>query len=60
VPGAPDTALLLTALGYDTRDLDAAVAAFKVHFVPDDLTEGMTVEHQALLYCLVGRKSAEE
>jgi N-acetylmuramoyl-L-alanine amidase len=58
VPGAPDTALLLTALGYDTRDLDAAVAAFKVHFVPDDLSGEMSAEHQALLYCLVAKKAA--
>jgi N-acetylmuramoyl-L-alanine amidase len=57
-PDAADTALLLAALGYDTRDLDAAVAAFKVHFVPDDPSEEMTAEDQALLYCLVAKKAA--
>jgi N-acetylmuramoyl-L-alanine amidase len=58
VPEAADAALLLTALGYDTRDLEAAVAAFKRHFIPDDLSEGITAEHQALLYCLVAKKAA--
>lgn len=59
VPDAPDPALLLTALGYDTRDLDAAVAAFKVHFVPEDFSEEMTAEHQALLFCLVAKKTSD-
>jgi len=54
-----DTPLLLTALGYDTRDLDAAVAAFKVHFVPDNFSGDMTAEHQALLFCLVAKKTSD-
>lgn len=60
VPDAADTTLLLTALGYDTRDLDAAVAAFKVHFVPEDFSGDMTAEYQALLYCLAAKKAAED
>jgi N-acetylmuramoyl-L-alanine amidase len=59
-PDAVDTALLLTALGYDTRNVEAAVAAFKRHFVPDDPSAEMTAEQQALLYCLVARKAADE
>ena len=59
VAESADTALLLTALGYDTRDLDAAVAAFKRHYLPDDPSEVMSAEQQALLYCLVAKKSGD-
>ena len=59
VPEAADTALLLTALGYDTRDLEAAVAAFKRHFTPEDPAIEMTEEDRALLYCLVAKKTRE-
>jgi len=62
-PEAPDeaqTALLLMALGYDTRDLDAAIAAFKRRFAPDDLTIEMSDDNRALLLCLVTKKANEE
>lgn len=55
-PGEPDAAVLLAALGYDTGDLGAAIAAFKRHFVPQDSSEEVTAEQQALLSCLVARK----
>jgi len=51
-----DDALLLAALGYDTSDLDAAVAAFKAHFAPDDETAELSDDNRALLYCLIGKK----
>lgn len=60
VPEGADTATLLAALGYETRDLDAAVAAFKRHFTPQDLSNEMTEEDQALLVCLVAEKTGEE
>jgi len=60
VPNDADTALLLTALGYDTRDLDAAIAAFKRHFAPGDLTIEITEENRGLLLCLVTNKAREE
>ena len=60
VPGEPDTATLLEAFGYDTRDPDAAIAAFKRHFAPQDLALEMTEEDRALLACLVAKKASEE
>lgn len=59
VPDNTDTVLMLTALGYDTRDLDAAIAAFKRHFTPDDFSEEMSAQDRALLYCLVTKKAGE-
>lgn len=59
-PEAPEgavTANLLAALGYEIEDLDAAVAAFKRHFVPEDSSDEITAEHQALLNCLVAKKT---
>ena len=55
-----DTATLLAALGYETRDLDAAVAAFKRHFAPQDSSSEMTEEDRALLVCLVTKKTSDE
>jgi N-acetylmuramoyl-L-alanine amidase len=54
-----DTATLLVAFGYDTGDLDAAVAAFKRHFVPEDSSDEVTAEHRALLNCLVAKKTSD-
>ncbi len=59
VSGEPDTATLLAAFGYDTGDLDAAVAAFKRHFVPEDSADEIAAEHLALLSCLVARKTGD-
>ncbi len=57
---AADTATLLAALGYDTRDLNAAIAAFKRHFVPQDASSEMTEEDRTLLVCLIAKKTSEE
>ena len=47
-----DAALELRALGYDTDDVVAAVRAFKLHFLPDELSSGLDERGRALLYCL--------
>ncbi len=55
-PPGRDSAMLLSAFGYDISDPDAAIAAFKRHFAPNDASQEMTEEDRALLYCLVLRK----
>jgi N-acetylmuramoyl-L-alanine amidase len=58
-PAAPagiDTVLLLQAFGYDVRNPDAAAAAFKRHFVPEDSSPQMTEKDRSILYCLVLQK----
>lgn len=56
VPPGADTALLLQAFGYNVWNPDAAAAAFKRHFVPDDPSPLMTEKDRAVLYCLVTQK----
>ena len=51
-PGIEDDTLL-NALGYDVRNLQAAVLAFKRRFRPDDRTPLMTANDRAMLWCLV-------
>jgi N-acetylmuramoyl-L-alanine amidase len=53
VPASLDTALLLHAFGYSVWNLDAAIAAFKRRFVPDDPSPQMTEKDRSVLYCLV-------
>jgi N-acetylmuramoyl-L-alanine amidase len=53
VPPGIDDALLLQAFGYSVWNIDAAVAAFKRHFTPDDPSPQMTEKDRSLLYCLV-------
>lgn len=55
-PQAPmgvDDALLLQAFGYDVSDVGAAAAAFKRRFAPADLSESLSSEDRAVLYCLI-------
>jgi N-acetylmuramoyl-L-alanine amidase len=55
-PAAPaeiDSSLLLQAFGYNVWNLDAAVAAFKRRFVPEDPSPLMTERDRAVLYCLL-------
>jgi len=59
-PGDVDAMTLLSALGYDTRDPGAAVAAFKRHFVPEDATDEVTPDQRALLSCLVSKKTGDQ
>ena len=60
-PSAPDTVdstLLLQALGYNVWNLDAATAAFKRRFSPEDPTPGLTEKDRSMLYCLVQQQPA--
>jgi len=52
-PAAIDTTLLLQAFGYNVWNLDAAIAAFKRRFSPDDPMPEMTEKDRSMLYCLV-------
>jgi N-acetylmuramoyl-L-alanine amidase len=58
VPAALDSALLLQTLGYNVWNLDAAIAAFKRRFAPEDPTPVMTEKDRSILYCLVQQQQA--
>ena len=53
VPPEIETALLLQAFGYNVWNLDAAIAAFKRRFAPEDASPVMTENDRSVLYCLV-------
>jgi N-acetylmuramoyl-L-alanine amidase len=55
-PAGVDTTLLLQAFGYSVDKPDAAIAAFKRHFVPEDPSPLMTEKDRSILYCLVMQK----
>ncbi len=55
-PLPPDDRVQLQALGYDVSDLDAAVHAFKLHFVQDGDLRVLTDGDRALLRCLLEQK----
>ena len=46
----PEIALRL--IGYDTSDLDAAIRAFKLHFIQKDISTALTEEDLKILYNL--------
>jgi len=55
VPEPPpefDLALGLRAIGYDVRQFDAALAAFRLHHAPDEAAVEPTERDRALAYCL--------
>jgi N-acetylmuramoyl-L-alanine amidase len=52
-----DAVMALQALGYDVSDPDAAIRAFKLHFVQDDISPALRDSDLRLLSCLVERKS---
>jgi N-acetylmuramoyl-L-alanine amidase len=59
-PPAPpgfDPVLGLAALGYDTRNLPAAIHSFKLHYVQTDTNNGMTQTDTDRLYCLLGLRA---
>lgn len=60
VPDGLDDTALLQAFGYDAWRLDAAVAAFKRRFAPDDPLPEMTEHDRAVLYCLILKKQIGE
>lgn len=53
VPVGLDTETLLQAFGYNVWNLEAAAAAFKRRFVPEDPSPQMTERDRSVLYCLV-------
>jgi len=56
LPPAPeqfDAELGLRALGYDVSNRAAAISAFKLHFVQDDVTPQMGPRDRDMLYCLL-------
>ncbi len=58
-PGLPpnfDATMALQALGYDVSDGNAAIQAFKLHFVQDDVSPELHDADLRLLACLVRRK----
>ncbi|HUP96019.1 MAG TPA: N-acetylmuramoyl-L-alanine amidase [Burkholderiales bacterium] len=58
VPAEVDTETLLQAYGYNVWRVEAAVSAFKLHFVPDDPSPQMSGRDRSMLYCLVLQKRA--
>jgi len=47
-----DATAALRALGYDTGDAGAAIRAFNLHFLPDDVSSELSARSRAVLYCL--------
>lgn len=60
VPPAADGVTLLAAFGYDITDEQAAIGAFKLHFVPDGDLQAITDSDRALLVCLIDKKRSVE
>ncbi len=56
-PAGFDPALGLAALGYDTRNLEAAIHSFKLRFVQTEVSPVMTQADSARLHCLLGRRA---
>ena len=56
LPTSFDTAEALQALGYDVSNMEAAIRAFKFHFVGDDSSPQLDDDERRLLYCLLRRK----
>lgn len=48
-----DDAVELQALGYDVSDVEAAIGAFKLHFLADESSRVMNDQDRALLHCLI-------
>ena len=59
-PAALDAATALRALGYDTGDPGAAIRAFKLHFLPDDMSPGLSEGDRGLLNCLLEKSARRE
>lgn len=55
-PGNFDAMLGLQALGYDMRDPQAAILAFRRHFAGDDSVAELSVADRAMLYCLLEQR----
>ena len=60
VPPSAESATLLAAFGYEVADEQAAIGAFKLHFVPDGDLQTLTDGDRALLACLIDKKRSAE
>lgn len=58
VTAGADDATLLSALGYDVTVPWSAVAAFKRHWAPEDVTQGLSEAQRGMLQCLIRRQQA--
>lgn len=47
-----DAGMALMVMGYDTRNLNAAIEAFKIHFVQTDISQVMTPADRLILFNL--------
>ena len=52
-PADLDPVIALQAMGYEISNMDAAIAAFKRHYVQNDSPPGLTEQERGLLYCLL-------
>jgi N-acetylmuramoyl-L-alanine amidase len=59
-PSSFDSTLALRALGYDVADVDAAIRAFTLHFVPDDSAPILTDRARSVLWCLLTTRIGAE
>ena len=55
-PAGTSDALLLAAFGYDVSNLEAAVGAFRRHFLGEESANALSETDRTLLHCLVMRK----
>jgi N-acetylmuramoyl-L-alanine amidase len=58
LPPGFDVKLALQLVGYDVSDLDAAIRAFKLHFVQDDTPPPLSEADQRVLACVAGLKNS--
>ena len=56
LPAPLDDAMALQALGYDVSDTQAAIGAFRRHFLGDDDARALNDEDRSLLRCLLDEK----
>jgi len=56
LPTSFDSKLALATLGYDTSDVNAAIQAFKLHFVQSDVEPVLNERDQRVLNCLVEKQ----
>ena len=56
-PAPIDGQVALQAFGYDISNREAAIRAFKLHFVPEDRTPILTDYDRSILNCLLAQKN---
>ena len=53
LPAPLDDAVALQALGYDIADVEAAIGAFKLHFLAEESSRVMNDRDRSVLHCLL-------